>query len=152
MINTGADLYIAKMDRESQYCGWEVSQQAAETGYFRDCYNSGGLFAILTANLKDQYNWWVLSTEYKDKWFNKQGKMTPKGADEFLKMMLKARDEFSKLEKPIMKNTNYKNSKAVKTVKPMSKAEIKEYTDWLNNLIFVLMKAVELKSNIIWSV
>jgi hypothetical protein len=64
----GADLYIKNLPREGQYLGFEVSEKAVKAGYFRDCYNPGGLFAFLSANLDESFFWWQFRDKY-DKYF-----------------------------------------------------------------------------------
>jgi len=58
----GADLYVKGLP--PHICGFEVSQKAAKAGYFRDCYNGGGLFANIGLS------WWGMTAAYK-----KEGKM-----------------------------------------------------------------------------
>lgn len=54
----GADLYVRGIDVPT--FGFEVSEKAGKAGYFRDCYNSHGLFA------KIKLSWWQLVGEYEE--------------------------------------------------------------------------------------
>lgn len=55
----GADLYILALPSEPQIGGFEVSENAVNAGYFRDCYNKYGLFARLGLS------WWRTYDNYK---------------------------------------------------------------------------------------
>jgi hypothetical protein len=74
----GADLYIRNMPREPQVRGPEVSPEAVEVGYFRDCYNAHGLFAFLGEQTGECRSWWRLLEERE--LFDGEGYMTPAGA------------------------------------------------------------------------
>lgn len=73
----GADLYIKNMDREPQYTGFEVSERAVDLGYFRDCYNSYGLFAVMSEVFHKRFSWWLLVDNRKEL-FDKNGNMKVK--------------------------------------------------------------------------
>ena len=62
----GADLYVKGLP--PHICGGEVSQKAAKAGYFRDCYNDGGLFANIGLS------WWQMVSQFK-----KEGKLDDDG-------------------------------------------------------------------------
>lgn len=47
-----ADLYINGIHKEFEV--FDGSIECVESGYFRDCYNSSGLFAFLRKNLQDR--------------------------------------------------------------------------------------------------
>ena len=136
----GADLYIKKMNRKNQYRGFEVSQEAVDVGYFRDCYNSGGLFAVLSANLDNEYSWWKLSADKKEIWFDKNGDLNEYGQIELLGMIEKAKSELQK-KKEIFYGCG-ENGKADK----------KEYLGWCDLLINFLKLAIKKGSPVIWSI
>lgn len=52
----GADIYIKKL--KPPILGFELSDKAVELGYFRDAYNSRGLFSQLGIS------WWQLMAKY----------------------------------------------------------------------------------------
>lgn len=139
----GADLYVEKLDRSKQYLGFEVSKKAVEAGYFRDCYNSGGLFAFLTTNLNNTFSWWQFQNK---KWFDKEGDMTVTGAKKFLKLMIKAKKDINLKDEFYLKN--WEDNNLIKT----NQNEVEYYKDWLDLLISFLELAINLKSKIIWSV
>ena len=118
----GADLYIKKMDREEQYHGFEVSEHAVSTGYFRDCYNEGGLFYHL------KLSWWGLADTYY-----KNGTMSLKKIPQFKELIIQAR-----------KDSNWENN--------MKTDELVEYHNWYKLLLKFLDLAIEKKSSIICSV
>jgi hypothetical protein len=141
----GADLYITKLERQKQYRGFEVSKEAVEVGYFRDCYNDYGLFPFIKNNTKIDPSWWQLSREKK--WFNKEGNMIKKGAIEFLEYITNCKLELLRRKKPyIFKSYDGTENRL------MTKKEIEEYSNWLELLITFLNTATKLKSTIIWSV
>jgi len=149
----GADLYIKNMDREKQYTGFEVSKSAVNKGYFRDCYNSYGLFGFLRNNLNKEFSWW----QFKDnkKWFDENGDMEIKGAIEFKDMILEAKEKLKKKKYYCLKIPNYdkwSSKKHVYNTKKLTKKETKEYLEWLDLLIEFLALAIKQKSKIIWSV
>lgn len=118
----GADLYIKKLDREKQYLGFEVSQKAVDSGYFRDCYNDGGLFAHLGTATGEQFSWWAFD---KNKaWFNKAHELNLTGQKSLLAKVVDARVY----------------------------VKDKEYLKWTDLLIRFLETSIKLKSTIIWSV
>ena len=51
------------MDRKKQCLGFEVSDRAVNLGYFRDCYNEGGLFAVMSKTLNETISWWQMADE-----------------------------------------------------------------------------------------
>ena len=149
----GADLYIKNMDREKQYTGFEVSKKAVNQRYFRDCYNSYGLFRFLSCNLNKEFSWW----QFRDnkEWFDKNGNsMKIKGTIKFKDIFLEAKEKLKKKKYYCLKIPNDKWSlkKQVYDTKKLSKKEIKKFLDWLDLLIEFLSLAIEQKSKIIWSV
>jgi len=130
----GADLYIEKMPRDAQYLGFEVSEKAVDLGYFRDCYNSSGLLAVMSATLDEAFSWW--GTADRKDLFNNEGEMTVEGAKKWL----------AELEPHI---TKFVNSSELPNIE---KEDIQYYHDWSNLLVKFLKLAIEQDSNIIWSV
>ncbi len=61
----GADLTIENKPSEKMLGGFEVSDKAVKSGYFRDCYNPYGLFWVMRTTLKldsDKLSWWILTS------------------------------------------------------------------------------------------
>ena len=141
----GADLYIKKMPREPQYTGCEVSDKAVDVGYFRDCYNSGGLFAFLTSNTNKEFSWWQLVD--KKELFGMDGDMHVNGARKFLKAILSAKKTLNKKKVFYLKAWDGKEDKT-----KLDKDAVKYYLDWLDLLIKFLELAIEKRSEIIFSV
>jgi len=144
-IKMGADLYIKNLDRQKQYTGFRTD---VEVGYFRDCYNSYGLFNFLRSNLTEEYSWWAFNK--KRGWFNRDRELTVKGAEKLLKLMESAKERligrgtyFLKIWNP---DTDHDDTKK------LSRDETIEYMTWLDQLIEFLHKAIELRSPVIWSV
>ena len=56
----GADLYIQDLPKNVQYKEFEraIDSEEFDVGYFRDCYNGMGLFAIMTHTLDHTFSWW----------------------------------------------------------------------------------------------
>lgn len=137
----GADLYIKDMDREQQYRGFEVSPDAVDSGYFRDCYNEGGLFAQLGLS------WWQLVGNAElGLNVNEECEMEPEQLKFFRTIVEDAYKKWAEKCKKQKTITVYKGQTKITPV------YIKEYTDWYNLLIAFLDKAIELKSNVIFSV
>jgi len=136
----GADLYIVKMDREKQYLGFEVSDKAVEAGYFRDCYNSGGLFAVMSLTLNQTVSWWKMADEVG----LKKGVLPFEKVIEWKAKMFPLLEEFKKKEELYYKDYNSMTNKRIK--------EFKEYHDWADKLMRFIDLAIEKKSGIIWSV
>jgi hypothetical protein len=139
----GADLYIEKMDREKQYLGFEVSDKAVNAGYFRDCYNSGGLFAVMSKTLNQTVSWWKMADEVG---LNKKGILPFTKIQKWKEKMLLLIEEFKK------QDTLYYDDYVAKTKKKINKKEIKEYYNWADRLMKFINIAIEKKSGIIWSV
>jgi len=141
----GADLTILKTDASERRGGFELSNRAVESGYFRDCYNGYGLFAVLSKNLGRSFSWWEMTDKYKDKWFVRDEEngttLTTKGEKALLRKIKKARIELEAKPK-IFYGYDEKNKKAGK----------KEYLDWCDLLIKFLELAIKLDSPIGWSV
>lgn len=150
----GADLYIKNMEREAQYTGYEVSERAVNIGYFRDCYNPGGLFAFLTANLSETYSWWTFRKQF-DKYFTDDDgdgdkDMNVEGCKEFLKIIMNAKSKIEKKDKLYLEEWSIDDPED-KSV-PLTEQQVKEYKEWLDLLIKFLNLAIEVKSPVIWSV
>ena len=148
----GADLYIKNMDREKQSTGFEVSDKARKDGYFRDCYNDGGLFAVMSANTDKELSWWGLARRkelFSDN--DEECLMSVDGAK-------KLRDELEPIIKGFLKKKkmyyasysldNHKNEKG----KEIDKKNVKEYRDWARGLLEFLDLAISCDSEIIFSV
>jgi hypothetical protein len=151
-----ANLYIEKLDREDQYRGFRVSDDAFEPGYFRDLYNGCGLLSFMWSNLNRQFSWWIFSDTKE--WFTKKGNMTVEGAKEFRKILAEAIEELASREKHILKVIDYKKSNGlpvaefVYKAKRLKKGDSDFYLWRLYELIKFLDKAIKLGSEIIWSV
>lgn len=158
----GADLYIKTMEREKQYRGFEVSKEAVDVGYFRDCYNPNGLMNFLRSNVEGEFSWWKWANEKRGEWLRDDPDegliMTVKGAIEFRAEMLKARNKINAKEELRMRRDVFEK-RAGDTTKqfyenydPMTEKEVKEYKDWLDLLIKFLSLAIDQESEIIWCV
>jgi len=144
----GADLYIEKLDDTRTYGGFEVSLEAVNDGYFRDCYNGIGLFSVISANLGITLSWW--QTRDRKGFFNKNGCMTVAGAKKWLAELEPIAVKFKKLSKLYRSEYNMKKKCSEKDIKnPLDK---KEYHEWMDLLLNFLKIAIKLKSPIIWSV
>lgn len=140
----GADLYIEKMDRKSQYTGFEVSDRAVNLGYFRDCYNSGGLFAVMSKSLNQTVSWWKMAREVG---LNKDSVLPLPKVKKWKATMSPLLEEFKK-----QNELYFDDYAAMKRVKIEDPKEIKEYHDWADKLIKFIDLAIEKESGIIWSV
>jgi len=136
------------MDRKSQHTGFEVSKRAVDSGYFRDCYNSYGLFNFLRTNLNEEFSWWQFAGNKR--WFDKDNNMTVWGTIRFKRIFDSAKIELEALTDYYLDVHDFNTNKDIR--KKLKKKEIKEYKDWLNLLISFLNLAIERKSKIIWSV
>jgi len=156
----GADLYVKDLPRKKQYRGFEVSQDAVNAGYFRDCYNSSGLFVWLSKNTDMEFSWWQILDKHDD-WFRQDTDdgcmMSVAGAKKFLKMLKLAEKQF------VVRKKFYKvaESKMVSTLDEMkfedrleeqTKKETLEYFKWFGLLLQLVETAIKRKSEIIWSV
>lgn len=164
----GADLSIVKFKPTYVVGAFEASKKAVEEGgYFRDCYNSGGLFSILRCNTSQNLSWWDFTDEAKKNgWHNKKNcNMKVVGLKMLLERVQKAVEEFKSMkpsairyrEIAIDKKGNFKKNKNGSFVYDFhkfknSKAQYSQYLEWGNNLITFLNKAIELKSPVVWSV
>lgn len=146
----GADLYITKLDRESQYTGFEVSRRAMQLGYFRDCYNDYGLFNFIRSNTTHNLSWWQLARNKN--WFNNKGNMTTAGAKEFLGIIQNAQDQLKNKEVYKLEVTDYENGESIEKIEELKPDEVERFRDWLQLLIDFLQLAIKKKSTIIWSV
>ena len=140
----GADLYIKNMDRESQYRGFEVSDEAVAVGYFRDSYNNRGLFAVMSSTLNETVSWWKMAREVG---LNENYVLSLVEVKIWKKMILPLLEQFQKTNKLYYKDYDDAKKKLIKDPK-----EIKEYHDWAGKLIRFIELAIEKKSGIIWSV
>ena len=139
----GADLYIEKMDREKQYRGFEVSDEAVNAGYFRDCYNNGGLFAVMSQTLNETVSWWQMAKEVG---LNKKGVLPLIKVKEWKETIFPLLEEFKK--QTILYCDDYDSQKK----KKVNTKENKEYYAWADKLMTFINLAIEKKSGIIWSV
>ena len=140
----GADLYIEKMDRKSQYTGFEVSDRAVNLGYFRDCYNGGGLFAVMSKTLNKEVSWWKMSNEVG---LNKDGVLPLEKVKEWKTTMFPLLEKFKKQNKLYLDDYIAKKKEQIKDPK-----EVKEYHAWADRLMKFIDLAIEKESGIIWSV
>lgn len=147
----GADLTINKLYAKNSGTtgGFEVSDEAVEKGYFRDCYNEGGLFAVLSVNLGKTYSWWQMNG--RKGWFNK-GDMTKKGIKAWLAEMTEARDKFLAIEKPVWPGGYDIEKRAFTKGKEMTLKDRGEYQAWIKRLVRFIEIAIETKDTIHWSV
>ena len=150
----GADLYIKDMDRKSQYTGFEVSERAVNLGYFRDCYNRWGLFALMSATLnREDISWWL--TTDKKEFFRVDDEdgliMTVEGVKKWGEEITPLLNQFIESSKVYSSNYNYKTGKRrrVKVRKVEDIEDIKSHAKLLLNFINL---AIQEKSEIIWSV
>ena len=162
----GADLYIEKLEREGQSVGFELSKKAVDVGYFRDCYNSFGLFPFINMNsdLREQFSWWQFSD--KKNWFCKTedgSVMTLSGAKKFLRLVRKAQKNIRKKRKLFRETVDYSKLRrldltldsamdSATVITELTSEEKIEMLDRLNLLIRFLQLAVKQKSTILWSV
>jgi hypothetical protein len=80
----GVDLYINSLPDETRRGGFEVSEAAVRSGYFRDSYS--GLFSIMSATLGETISWWQLRDRLE--WFDDDNSdMTPEGCKAFWSWM-----------------------------------------------------------------
>lgn len=143
----GADLYIVKLDGTRTHGGFEVSEDAVNDGYFRDCYNSAGLFAVLSANTDKSFSWW--HTASRKELFAKNGNMSVKGAKQLLSEIEPAVAELK--SKKVLYYSEY-DAETRKAGKGKKIKDIKEYHKWADLLVNFLKLAIEKKSEIVWSV
>lgn len=156
----GADLYVKNMDRENQYRGFEVSKDAVKAGYFRDCYNSHGLFQVMNATLGESLSW---SAFVKDKdMFVKDDEdgtvMTIEGLKGWKERILPLLKQF-KNRKVLYRSeyigkifkTDWNNPDCHKKIK-IKKEDVKYYHDWADLLINFIKIAEKNNSEVIWSV
>ena len=151
MQKMGADLYIMKLPDETRRGGFEVSDEAVKSGYFRDCYNSYGLFGIMTHTLGESISWW--QTADRKELFTEDEEhglvMTPNGVKIWLKEVKELVSKFKKCKE--LKRGEYLGDKKWEEI-PLKKNEYQEYFDWADKLVMFLEIASKLDSGIIWSV
>jgi len=145
----GADLYIDKLPREAQYRGFEVSADARKAGYFRDCYNDGGLLTVINANTGSDLSWWA--TQERKELFNKDGDMSVKGAKVWLSELKPIADSFVKLNELYYSEYDL-NTHTVHKGERIKDTDVAHYHEWAKGLIEFLELAISLKSKILWSV
>lgn len=149
----GADLYIKNLPRDKQYCGFDVSDEARANGYFRDCYNDGGLFAVISTNTSHDLSWWQ-TADRKGMFVENEEDgqcMTVDGAKKWLKELTPIVSEFEKLGTLYYSEYNLEKHCHEKG-KRITKSEVKEYHKWARGLINFVELAIQLDSQIIWSV
>jgi hypothetical protein len=149
----GADLYIKNLPRDKQMCGFDVSDKARANGYFRDCYNDGGLFAVMNSNVGSDLSWWQ-TADRKDLFVKDEecGQlMTVEGAKLWLCELIPTVDKFTKLDTLYYSNYNLEKHSHEKG-KRITKSEAKVYHKWAKGLMAFLELAIKLDSQIIWSV
>jgi hypothetical protein len=134
----GADLYIEKMDEDAQYTGFGVPDKARNLGYFRDCYNEGGLFAWLTRNTGYEYSWWGFRETNKD-CFNTEGNLKVSGLDTFMSYVLKAKGKVDGIDRSFGPRGE-----------KLGKKNHEFYVNWYNGLIEFVELAKKKKSKIIF--
>ena len=138
----GADLYIEKMDNKDDRLWLEVSDRAVARGYFRDCYNAGGLFAVMSATLGKQLSWWEMSERVGLK-----DRVLP------LAQVIKWQADLEPLIAAFKRRrVLYYNDYATKKRGKVAKNQIKEYHKWADRLMTFCNLAIEKESGIIWSV
>jgi len=127
------------MDREKQHRGFEVSENAVNVGYFRDCYNSGGLFAVMNQLLGCKLSWW--QTVERDDLFETdtdgEQYMSVEGAKKWLAEIEPLLIQFQQL--PAFRKEN----------DPVDSAR---YRKWAGLLLQFLRLAIEKESPILFSV
>lgn len=82
----GADLYIVKLESNSGW-GYEQSDEAVESGYFRDPYNNGSVL------WKYDLSWWKDIIPLTD---NESSEISVENTKVFLKMLEDKEDTFLK--------------------------------------------------------
>jgi hypothetical protein len=141
----GADLTLIKAKNPAG--GFEVSKKAVESGYFRDAYNSYGLFAVLSATLGKTYSWWQFDSEATEKgYFTKDRDLNQKGITELLKRVKEAKKAIAKYEH--LSFEDYESEQ----LQNLSSENDKFTREHLDLLIEFLENALKLNSNINWSV
>ena len=132
------------MDRNGQYLfGLKVSDKARAAGYFRDCYNDRGLFAVMSANLDKEFSWWQ-TVGRKDLSFTEDGELTLKGAKQWRAELAPDIERFVALDEL------YEGQ--AKTSRKLSPPQTQKYRDWATGLLTFLDLAISKKSSIIFSV
>lgn len=147
----GADLYIHTMPRKAQYLGFEVSRDAVKVGYFRDCYNSWGLFSIMSGTLGENFSWW--NTLERTELFGEIGKdkvMTPEGVKIFWEGIEPKIREF--IKRKTYYRSEYVSRNKYKKIKITKNDDIKAIREHAELFARFHVLAVELGSPVIWSV
>jgi hypothetical protein len=147
----GADLYIKKTDEKTRRGGFEVSEKAVDSGYFRDCYNGRGLFSVISANVPNvELSWWQ-TKDRKELFCKGSNEMSIAGIKKLLAELKPIVEKFKKLNCLYYSEYNVKTRKHYKG-KKMEDTQFLFYHDWADLLIRFLELAIEKKSCIIWSV
>jgi hypothetical protein len=141
----GADLTILKKYK-GDVGGFEVSKKAVEGGYFRDAYNSYGLFSVLSASTGQELSWWRFTDEAQTNgWLDDEGDLKPEGA----KVLLERLEAI----KPLVESkTRLETEDWQGTPQILTEDDDKFTREWLDLLIEFLTEAVKLDSKIGWSV
>ncbi len=152
----GADLYIKDLDREEQYTGFEVSERAVDLGYFRDCYNSYGLFAGISATLKkDDISWWL--TADREELFREDEEeglvMTVEGVKQFYDEMKKLVDKYLKRKTLYIQDYVYDRKGGYSTeYRKCNKKDTENFKEHARLFLRFLELAIKKNSEIVWSV
>jgi hypothetical protein len=149
----GADLTINRLYEKNKETtgGLEASDEAVEKGYFRDCYNGGGLFAVLSLNLGKTISWWQM--RQNKGWFSESKRdMTKKGMKAWLKEMTEIRDQFLAINNPYDTGEYDLDKHAYLNGKEMTIVERDEYRAWIKRLVRFIEIAIETEDTIHWSV
>ena len=146
----GADLYIKKMPRAKQMKYVWSRNIAVKHGYFRDCYNSYGLFAVVNATLGTKLCW---ETLFKDKDLFKGSVMKIRGVRAWLLEIKPTIFKFMQAEKMYHMEYEYDNNKELVCVhKELDQNKVSNYREWALTLIKFIDLAIEKKSQIIFHV
>jgi hypothetical protein len=166
----GADLYIEKLPDETRRGGFEVSEEAVQSGYFRDCYNPYGLFWVMRATLGDKdvswgLSWWVLVGDDDNGGYarpdlferNEEGctAMKVEGVKIWHAELKPLIEKFCK-RKVLYTEDNHKldekTKKYVGVKKKIDPKEIAEYRRWAKSLLTFMEIAIQNNSRITFSV
>ena len=146
----GADLYITKIYKDC--FSFDGTLASIRRGYFRDCYNDGGLFAFLRNNSDFKgLSWWAI-TDKKKEWFNRQGNMTIEGSKLFLELIKQVKDQVYSQDRYVMEHSVFPEKQYRTETIPLDALEVMEYKEWLECLVAFLELAIKKKSTIQWSV
>jgi len=149
----GADLYIQSLPDKTRRGGFEVSEEAVKSGYFRDCYNSWGLFAIMSSTLGETISWWQISD--RKEWFKRNDDglfMTPEGCKAFFKWIKPKLEKF--IKSPTLYRDEYRGTwdDGPTKVKIGKKKDIQDVKNHAELFLKFYRYACELGSSVRWSV